>query len=38
MFQSTDLKGVGDLNTSLTSDLEIQDLEFVLLGFGLALV
>ena len=38
MLQSTKLKGVGDLKSTLTSDMEMQSLEFAQLVFGLALV
>ena len=38
MLQLTKLKGVGDLKSALTSDMEMQSLEFAQLGFGLALV
>lgn len=38
MLQSTKLKGIGDLKSTLMSDMEIQSLEFVQLIFGLALV
>lgn len=38
VLQSTELKGVGDLKSVLTSDMEMQSLEFSQLGFGLALV
>ena len=38
MLQSTKLKGAGDLKTALTSDIEMQSLEFAQLVFGLALV
>ena len=31
-------KGVGDLKSALTSDMEMQSLEFAQLVFGLALV
>jgi hypothetical protein len=37
-LQSTELKGVGDLKSSLTSDKETQSSEFDLLAFWLALV
>ena len=32
------MKGVGDLKSTLTSDMEMQSLEFAQLVFGLALV
>jgi hypothetical protein len=32
------MKGAGDLKSALTSDMEMQSLEFAQLGFGLALV
>ena len=38
VLQSEKLKGVGDLKITLTSDMEMQNLEFVLLISGLALV
>ena len=38
VFQSTQLKEVGDLKSILTSDMEIQNLECVKLVFRLALV
>jgi hypothetical protein len=38
LLQSTAMKGVGDLKSVLTSDMEMQDLEFVQLAFGLAFV
>ena len=38
MLQSIKLKGVGDLKNVLTSDMEIQSLEFAQLVFILALV
>ena len=38
VLQSIKMKGVGDLKSVLTSDIEIQHLEFVLLVFGFALV
>ena len=38
MLKSIKLKGVGDLKRTLTSDMKIQDLEFVLLAFSLELV
>ena len=38
VLQSTKLKGVGDLKSILTSDMEIQSLELAQLVFGLALV
>lgn len=37
MLQSTKLERVVDLKSDLTSDLEMQDLEFSLLGFSLDL-
>ena len=37
MLQSTKLEGVGDLKSALTSDMEKQSLECVLLVLGLAL-
>ena len=37
VLQSTKLKGVGDLKSALTSDMEKQSLECVLLVLGLAL-
>ena len=33
-----DEKGVGDMKTALTSGMEMQNVAFSLLGFGLALV
>ena len=38
MLQSTNLKGCGGLKNTLTSDLEVGNLEFSLLIFSLALV
>ena len=38
VLQSTKLKGIGDLKSALTSDVEMQSLEFAQLVFGLALV
>ena len=38
MLQSTKMKGVGDLQSAVTSDMEMQSLEFAQLAFGLALV
>lgn len=38
MLQSTKLKGVGDLKSALTSDMEMLSLEFAQLVFSLALV
>ena len=38
MLQSTKLNGVGDLKSILTSDMEMQSLEFAQLVFSLALV
>ena len=38
VFQSTKMKEVGDLKSALTSDMEMQSLEFAQLVFGLALV
>jgi hypothetical protein len=38
VLQSTKLKGVGNMKSALTSDMEMQNSEFVLLVFGLALV
>ena len=38
MLQSTKMKGVGDLKNTLTSDMEMQSLEFALIVLGLALV
>ena len=38
MMQSTKLKGVGDLKNILSSDMEMQNLEFAQLVFGLSLV
>ena len=39
VLQSTkEVKGVGDLKSALTSDMEMQSLEFAQLVFGLALV
>ena len=38
MVQSTKLNGVGDLKNILTSDMEMQSLEFAQLVFGLVLV
>ena len=38
MLQSTKLKGIGDLKSVLTSDMELQSLEFAQLVFGLVLV
>lgn len=38
MFQSTKLEGVGILKNNLTSDIGMQNLEFALLVFSLALV
>ena len=38
VLQSTKLKGVGDLKNALTSDMEMQSLEFAQLVFSLALV
>jgi hypothetical protein len=35
VLQSTKLKGVGDLKSTLTSDMEIQRWEFARLVFGL---
>lgn len=37
VLQSTKLERVVDLKSDLTSDLEMQDLEFSLLGFSLDL-
>ena len=37
-MQSTKMKGVGDLKSTLTSDIELQSLELAQLVFGLALV
>jgi hypothetical protein len=37
MFQSTKMKEVGNLKNTLTSDLEMQNLDYVLLSFGLDL-
>ena len=36
--QSTRMEGVGDLKSTLTSDMETRSLEFARLIFGLALV
>ena len=36
--QSTRMKGVGDLKSTLTLDMEMRSLEFAQLVFGLALV
>ena len=38
MLQSTKMKGVGDLKSALTSDIETQKLEFTQLVSCLALV
>jgi hypothetical protein len=38
VLQSTKIKGLGDLKSALTSDMEVQSLEFAQLDFGLALV
>ena len=38
MFKSTKLKGVGELKGSLTSGMEMQNLEFDILVFGVAVV
>ena len=38
VLQSTKLKGVGDLKSILTPDLEMQSVKFAQLVFGLALV
>ena len=38
VLQSTKLKGVGDLKTALTSDMEMQSMEFAQLDFSLDLV
>jgi hypothetical protein len=38
ILQSAKLKGVGELKNILTSDMEMQSLEFAQLGFGLPLV
>lgn len=37
VFQSTELKGIGNLNSVLASDIEMQRLEFTQLVFGLPL-
>ena len=37
MFQSTKLIGVGDLKSPLTSDMEMQNMEFSLMVFSLTL-
>ena len=37
-MQSSKLKGVGDLKSALTLDVEMQNLEFAQLVFSLALV
>ena len=36
MLKSANMKGVGDLKNTLTSDMEIKNLEFAQLVFGLA--
>ena len=36
VLQYTKLNGVGDLKSVLTSDMEVQSLEFAYLVFGLA--
>lgn len=38
MSQSAKEKVVGELKSALTPDMEMQNLEFALLGFSLALV
>lgn len=38
VLQPTKLKGIGDLKSTLTSDMELQSLEFAQLAFDLALV
>lgn len=38
LSQSRNLEGIGDLKSPLTADMVMQDLEFFLLGFTLALV
>ena len=38
MLQSTKIKGVGDLKSNLSSNMEIQSLEFAQMFFGIALV
>jgi hypothetical protein len=38
VFQSTKLKGVGDLKSALTSDREMQSLEFALVDLNIDLV
>jgi hypothetical protein len=38
VLQSTKLKGVGELKSILTSDMEMKSLEFAQLVFSLALV
>ena len=38
MLQSTKMKGVGKHKGALTSDMEMQSLEFALIVLGLALV
>lgn len=38
MLQSTKLKRVGDVKSTLTSDMKLQNLEFAQLAFSLSLV